>query len=297
MQSRALLPLLLAAVAVGARLAAAAAAAATPDELALALRPAGCTAGNCAACSDYLVFVENLTSLFSPDPPVDPCGSDDLYTPVPIRFDANCQLHWPSAWRCMTCCSADCGSGGCVAGQGAFKGSHGCASCPPLAVLRTLQAPATTCKSCFGSNRCFQEAPTKYRICDVRTNVTGKDPPPPPRKTQPAALAPPPPAARPAASPSPPPGRSPLSPEMLSPEPLPPAEAPAPEGEVSAPAPAPAPTQVAPSSAPPPSPPSSLPPPLPPLAAPPPSGAGMRSVGALLLTLVAALAALAAVMQ
>ena len=85
MQSRALLPLLLAAVAVGARLAAAAAAAATPDELALALRPAGCTAGNCAACSDYLVFVENLTSLFSPDPPVDPCGSDDLYTPGALQ--------------------------------------------------------------------------------------------------------------------------------------------------------------------------------------------------------------------
>jgi hypothetical protein len=118
---------------------------------------------------------------------------------VPTEFFANCAEWYPYAWRCIPCCSAACGGGGaCKAGgEGKYDTTHGCSACPAGAAPRTLDLPASTCRSCFRSRTCFEEQPTAYRVCELRA--------PGQAITQPAPAPANPPAAEPALSPPPPP--------------------------------------------------------------------------------------------
>lgn len=151
---------------------------------------------------------------------------------VPTEFFANCAEWYPYAWRCIPCCSAACGGGGaCKAGgEGKYDITHGCSACPAGAAPRTLDLPASTCRSCFRSRTCFEEQPTAYRVCELRA--------PGQAIAQPAPTPTNPPAAQPALSPPPPPAAE-EAPRAVLPPPR------AIIDEQAAPAQAPAPAPVA----------------------------------------------------
>lgn len=163
-------------------------------------RPPRCNPATCSGCAEFRVSTDNFTDSSGMGAnPTDPCGTDGVYFPVPTEFFANCAEWYPYAWRCIPCCSAACGGGGaCKAGgEGKYDTTHGCSACPAGAAPRTLDLPASTCRSCFRSRTCFEEQPTAYRVCELRA--------PGQAITQPAPAPANPPAAEPALSPPPPP--------------------------------------------------------------------------------------------